>query len=48
MPYTAGQAQYKLNFEISPIILTGGIASNFIGGMLPLLALTQSLDLRIY
>ena len=44
MPYTAGQAQYKLNYEISPIILTGGIASKFIGGMLPLLALTQSLD----
>ena len=44
MPYTAGQAQYKLNYEISPIVLTGGIAANFVGGMLPLLAITQSLD----
>jgi len=46
MPYTAGQAQYKLNYEISPIVLTGGIAANFVGGMLPLLAITQSLDFQ--
>jgi hypothetical protein len=39
-----GSAQYKINFELSPIILTGGIAANFVGGMLPLIAITQSGD----
>lgn len=42
MPYSAGQAAYKLAFEISPITLTGGIALNIPGGMLPLLAISQS------
>lgn len=42
MPYTAGEAQFKLNFEISPITLTGGVALNIPGGMLPILSLTQA------
>jgi len=42
MPYTQGEAQFKLNFEISPITLTGGVALNIPGGMLPILSLTQA------
>ncbi len=33
---------YKLGFEISPVILNGGIAQSIPGGMLPIVALTQS------
>lgn len=33
---------YRLGFEISPVILTDGIASAIPGGMLPIVALTQS------
>lgn len=33
---------YKLGFEISPVILCGGIAQAIPGGMLPVVALTQS------
>ncbi|WP_353613964.1 hypothetical protein [Mangrovibacter phragmitis] len=33
---------YRLGFEISPVILTDGIASGITGGMLPVVALTQS------
>src|SRR5580692_8765118 len=42
MPYSAGQWAYKLEFEISPITLTGGIALNIPGGMLPMLAISQA------
>jgi hypothetical protein len=42
MPYSAGQWAYKLAFEISPITLTGGVALNIPGGMLPILAITQA------
>lgn len=35
-------ALYKLGFEISPVILSGGLASAIPGGMLPIVALTQS------
>jgi hypothetical protein len=42
MPYSAGQAAFKLAFEISPIMLTGGIALNIPGGMLPLLSISQA------
>ena len=34
-------SQQQLTFQISPITLTGGIASNITGGMLPLVALTN-------
>ncbi|MGK0739976.1 hypothetical protein ACSFCX_06530 [Yokenella regensburgei] len=33
---------YKLGFEISPVILCDGIAQEIPGGMLPIVALTQS------
>ena len=42
MAYSAGQAQYKLMFEIAPITLTGGVALNIPGGMLPMLSVTQA------
>jgi hypothetical protein len=34
-------SQAQLTYQISPIILTGGIASNIAGGMLPLLSITN-------
>lgn len=33
---------FQLTYEISPIILTGGSASNIPGGMLPIVALTEA------
>lgn len=33
---------YKLGFEISPVILCNGVAESIPGGMLPIVALTQS------
>lgn len=36
---------YKLGFEISPIILTNGIAQAIPGGMLPIVTLTQGASL---
>ncbi len=42
MGYSAGQAAYKIAFEISPIMLTGGVALNIPGGMLPLLSISQA------
>lgn len=35
---------FKLSFQISPIILTGGIASEIPGGMLPALAVTDAIS----
>src|SRR5450631_2102587 len=40
--YSAGQAAYKLAYEISPITLTGGIASNILGGALSIISIVQS------
>ena len=39
---TAGRVLYQLGYEISPIILNQGIASAIPGGMLPIVALTES------
>jgi len=39
----AFRSTYDLAFQISPIILVGGIASNTLGGMLPIIALTGQL-----
>lgn len=39
-----GQAAYKLTFQLSPIIMTGGIASLIPGGMLPLVSISQAID----
>ncbi|MDR3449356.1 MAG: hypothetical protein P4M15_06365 [Alphaproteobacteria bacterium] len=44
MPYSPGQAQFKMSFEISAVSLSGGIASNILGGMLPLMSVLQALS----
>lgn len=40
-----GRSIFRLGFEISPIILTGGIASLIPGGMLPIVAVTEAASL---
>jgi hypothetical protein len=42
MGISPGLLQFKITYEISPIILTGGIATNLPGGMLPIVSLTES------
>jgi hypothetical protein len=37
-------SQFKLTFELSPIILTNGIASQVPGGLMPIISLTQPND----
>lgn len=37
-----GRDAFKLAFEISPIILTGGVASSIPGGMLPIISITEA------
>jgi len=44
MSILPGQAQFKLAFQLSPIIFVGGIAANIPGGMLPIISVTQSGD----
>lgn len=39
---SAGKIAFQLSFQISPIILTGGIAGAIPGGMLPIIALSQA------
>ncbi|HGL4258433.1 TPA: hypothetical protein ACKE3D_002113 [Burkholderia dolosa] len=39
----AARTSYDLAFQVSPIILVGGIAANTLGGMLPIIALTGQL-----
>lgn len=41
---TAAEAAWKLTFQLSPIILTNGIAQNIPGGMLPIISLTEALN----
>jgi hypothetical protein len=43
MSQPAFATAYDLAFQISPIILVGGIASNTLGGMLPIIGLTGQL-----
>lgn len=45
MSYSARQSAFKAAYEIAPIVLSGGIASGIIGGMLPVLSVIQSLAL---
>lgn len=40
----AGRESFRLTNEISPIILTNGIASDMPGGLLPIIAITQGAD----
>lgn len=42
--FSAGLAAWKLAFQISPIILVGGLVPDFIGGYLPLMAITEALN----
>lgn len=44
MSISAGLAAFKLSFELSPIILTGGVAALIPGGMLPIIAITEALN----
>lgn len=37
-----GYARFKLNYELSPIVLTGGLAANVPGGMIPIISLTEA------
>lgn len=44
MSISFGLAAFKLSFQLSPIILTGGVANAIPGGMLPIIALTEALN----
>lgn len=44
MGISSGYEAYRLSFQLSPIILTRGIASYIPGGMLPIIAITESLS----
>lgn len=44
MSISPGLTAFKLSFEISPVILTGGIAQAIPGGMLPIVAITEALN----
>lgn len=39
-----GQAAYRLTFQLSPVIMTGGVASLIPGGMLPLISISQAIN----
>ncbi len=39
---SSGQDAYKLAFQLSPVILTGGAANLIPGGMLPIISLTEA------
>lgn len=39
---SAGRTAFQLGYQVSPIILTGGIAALIPGGMLPIVAITQA------
>jgi hypothetical protein len=42
---TAGRDTFRLGYEISPIIFTGGVAVSLLGGMIPIVAFTESLNI---
>jgi hypothetical protein len=41
---SAGYDAFRLSFEISPVILTGGVATLIPGGALPIISITESLN----
>lgn len=45
--YTAGMAAWKIAFQASPIILTNGLVDSFPGRMLPIIAITEALNLPL-
>jgi len=42
VPISPGYIAYKLAFQLSPIVLTGGVATGIPGSMLPIIALTEA------
>lgn len=44
MALSAGEVAWKITFQISPIIFTGGIAALIPGSMLPIVLITQALS----
>lgn len=44
MAISPGLAAYKLSYQISPILLTGGIAGSIPGAALPIISITESLS----
>lgn len=44
---SAGYSLFKLAFQISPIMLVNGIATNIPGGMLPIVSVTESANFSI-
>lgn len=44
---STSQQIFKLGYEISPIILVGGVASLIPGGMLPIVAITQAANFSL-
>lgn len=47
MSYTPGSAAWKIAFELSPIILTNGLFNAFPGRMMPVIAVTEALNLPL-
>lgn len=45
--YSAGLAAWKAAFQLNPIILTNGITNSFPGRMLPIMAVTETLNLPL-
>ena len=43
MSYSPGQADFKMTYEISPIALSGGVASGIVGSMMPLMSVLQAI-----
>lgn len=39
-----GIERFRLSYEISPIVFTGGIASNLPGGVLPIISITEAVN----
>lgn len=44
---TVGRTIFRLGYEISPIVLSGGLANNVPGGYLPIVALTEAANFVI-
>ena len=42
MAHNIGESIYQLSYEISPIILSGGLAKSIPGGLLPIIAITEA------
>jgi len=47
MATNIGKSTYQLGYEISPIVMQGGIASNVFGGMLPIIAITEAANFTL-